>query len=100
MLLDDGWSCRDVAKAFLLDDDTIRGWGKLFEQRGIEGLDQLRHRRERGFFERRTRRRFECLGLAVFNIAIDDDHIGAFQKKACSWRLTPPAGRLAFRLLP
>ena len=38
VLLDDGWSCRDVAKAFLLDDDTIRGWGKLFEQRGIEGL--------------------------------------------------------------
>ena len=23
VLLDDGWSCRDVAKAFLLDDDTI-----------------------------------------------------------------------------
>jgi hypothetical protein len=22
----------------LLDDDTIRGWRKLFEQRGIEGL--------------------------------------------------------------
>ena len=38
MLLDDGWSCRDVAKAFLLDDDTIRGWRKLFEQHGIEGL--------------------------------------------------------------
>jgi len=38
VLLDDGWSCRDVAKAFLLDDDTIRGWRKLFEQRGIEGL--------------------------------------------------------------
>ena len=38
VLLDDGWSCRDVAKAFLLDDDTIRGWRKLFEQHGIEGL--------------------------------------------------------------
>jgi transposase len=38
VLLDDGWSCRDVANAFLLDDDTIRGWRKLFEQRGIEGL--------------------------------------------------------------
>ena len=38
VLLDDGWSCRDVARAFLLDDDTIRGWRKLFEQRGIEGL--------------------------------------------------------------
>ena len=38
VLLDDGWSCRDVARALLLDDDTIRGWRKLFEQRGIEGL--------------------------------------------------------------
>jgi transposase len=38
VLLDDGWSCQDVAAAFLLNDDTIRGWHKLFEQRGIEGL--------------------------------------------------------------
>lgn len=38
VLLDDGWSCRDVANAFLLDDGAIRGWRKLFEQRGIEGL--------------------------------------------------------------
>jgi len=27
-----------VADALLLDDDTIRGWRKLFEQRGIEGV--------------------------------------------------------------
>jgi transposase len=38
VLLDDGWSCQEVADAFLLNDDTIRGWHKLFEQRGIEGL--------------------------------------------------------------
>jgi transposase len=38
VLLDDGWSCEEVAAAFLLNDDTIRGWHKLFEQRGIEGL--------------------------------------------------------------
>ena len=38
VLLDDGWSCREVADALLLDDDTIRGWRKLYEQRGIEGL--------------------------------------------------------------
>jgi len=34
VLLDNGWSCREVAKALLLDDDTIRGWRKLFEQGG------------------------------------------------------------------
>jgi transposase len=38
VLLDKGWSCQQVADALLLDDDTIRGWRKLFEQRGIEGL--------------------------------------------------------------
>ena len=37
VLLDDGWSCQEVAAALLLNDDTIRGWHKLFEQRGIEG---------------------------------------------------------------
>jgi transposase len=38
VLLDTGWSPCEVAAALLLDDDTIRGWRKLFEQRGIEGL--------------------------------------------------------------
>ena len=38
VLLDKGWSCQQVADALLLDDDTIRGWRKLFEQRGIEGV--------------------------------------------------------------
>ena len=38
VLLDAGWSCQQVANAFLLDDDTVRGWRRLFEQRGIEGL--------------------------------------------------------------
>ena len=38
VLLYKGWSCQEVSAALLLDDDTIRGWRKLFEQRGIEGL--------------------------------------------------------------
>jgi transposase len=38
VLLDKGWSCQNVAHAFLLDDDTIRGRRKLFEHRGIEGI--------------------------------------------------------------
>src|ERR1700741_4216716 len=38
VLLDDGWSCQQVARALLLNDDTVRSWHKLFEQRGIEGL--------------------------------------------------------------
>ena len=38
VLLDAGWSASEVANAFLLDDDTIRGWRKLYEQCGVEGL--------------------------------------------------------------
>src|ERR1700746_2357765 len=38
VLLDDGWSCQQVADALLMNDDPIRDWHKLFEQRGIEGL--------------------------------------------------------------
>ena len=38
VLLDKGWSCQQVADALLLDDDTISGWRKLFEQRGVEGI--------------------------------------------------------------
>ena len=38
VLLDDGWSCQRVAQALLLNDDTVRGWHKLYEQRGLEGL--------------------------------------------------------------
>jgi transposase len=38
MLLVAGWSCQQVANAFLLDGDTVRGGRKLFEQCGIEGI--------------------------------------------------------------
>ena len=41
LLLNDGWSCEKVAKALYLDDDTIRGWRKLYNERGIEGLEQF-----------------------------------------------------------
>jgi transposase len=40
VLLDEGWSCQQVAHALVLDDETIRGWRKLFEQReGITSFD-------------------------------------------------------------
>ena len=61
VLLDDGWSCEDVAAAFLLNDDTIRGWHKLFEQRGIEGLTS-----------------FEVGGSATFLSAVQGQALKAF----------------------
>ena len=61
VLLDDGWSCQQVAQALLLNDDTIRGWHKLFEQRGIEGLTS-----------------FDTGGSAGFLSAAQDEALKAF----------------------
>ena len=43
VLLDDGMSCRDVARVLLLDDDTVRTWYRLYEDEGIEGLAGFGH---------------------------------------------------------
>src|SRR6202046_3854258 len=61
VLLDGGWSCQEVAAALLMDDDTIRGWHKLFEQRGIEGLTS-----------------FDMGGSAGFLSAAQEDALKAF----------------------
>jgi len=41
LLLDDGFSCERVAKVLYLDDDTVRSWRKLYDERGIAGLEQF-----------------------------------------------------------
>jgi transposase len=38
VLLNDGWSCEDVAAAFLLDDDTVRDWFKRYAKDGVSAL--------------------------------------------------------------
>ena len=38
LLLDDGWSCERTAEALYLDDDTVRGWRKIYDEDGMEGL--------------------------------------------------------------
>lgn len=38
VLLDKGWSAQEVAEAFLLDDDTVRDWHKLYVEGGLEAL--------------------------------------------------------------
>lgn len=43
VLLDKGWSCKQVAVALLLDDDTIRTWHRLYEEDGVEGLVDFGH---------------------------------------------------------
>ena len=41
VLLDDGWSARQVAHALLFDEATLRGFRKLFERGGSEGLESF-----------------------------------------------------------
>jgi transposase len=65
VLLDAGWSCQEIAAALLLNDDTIRGWFKLFEQRGIEGLTS-----------------FDMGGSASFLSAAQEDALKVFVSEA------------------
>ena len=43
ILLDKGWSCEETAVALLIDDDTVRGWHRLYQDGGLEGLAASRH---------------------------------------------------------
>lgn len=38
VLLDRGMSCAEVSSVFLLDDDTVRTWFRLYRENGIAGL--------------------------------------------------------------
>ena len=62
VLLDKGWSCQQVADALLLDDDTIRGWRKLFEQRGIEGITSFDVGGSASYLSVKQEGRFEGVG--------------------------------------
>jgi len=41
VLLDDGWSCEQVAAVLFVDDDTVRRWHGLFLEDGLEGLTRF-----------------------------------------------------------
>jgi transposase len=43
VLLDQGWSCEQVAAALLLDDDTVRDWHRAYERDGVEELKSFGH---------------------------------------------------------
>ena len=70
VLLDAGWSCQEIAAALLLNDDTIRGWFKLFEQRGIEGLTS-----------------FDMGGSASFLSAVQEDALKSLSARRFRVRL-------------
>lgn len=41
LLLDDGWNCEKVAEALYMDDDTIRYWHKLYQDKGFGWLKEF-----------------------------------------------------------
>lgn len=41
LLLDDGWSCQKTAKALYIDDDTIRYWHELYQEKGLKWLAEF-----------------------------------------------------------
>jgi transposase len=43
VLLNDGWSCAQVAAALLIDDDTVRSWYELYAGHGLTGLVVFHH---------------------------------------------------------
>src|SRR5260221_2427038 len=43
VLLNDGWSCEEVAAAVLIDDDSVRSWHKLYVEHGLTGLVVFLH---------------------------------------------------------
>ena len=56
LLVDDGWSCERAAKALYLDDDTIRGWRKTYEEAGVEGLRRFEAGAAPAFSPKRKKR--------------------------------------------
>lgn len=41
LLLDKGWSCKRVAEALFMDDDTIRYWHELYQEKGLTWLAEF-----------------------------------------------------------
>ena len=65
LLLDDGWNCERVAQALYLDDDTVRGWRKTFDESGLEGL-----------------RRFEAGGSASHLSREQEEELSAYVRES------------------
>ena len=61
LLLDDGWSCERAAKALYLDDDTIRGWRKTYEEAGVEGLRRFEAGGSAGLLPKRKKRNWSFM---------------------------------------
>ena len=59
VLLDRGMSCEAIAKVFLLDDDTVRTWFRLYREDGIEGLSGFGYEGSDGHLNARQRQQLK-----------------------------------------
>src|ERR1700746_2493015 len=41
LVVDDGWSCQKTAQALYMDDDTIRYWHELYQEKGLTWLAEF-----------------------------------------------------------
>jgi transposase len=41
LLLDDGLSCQAIGKVLYMDDDTIRYWHELYQEKGLKWLAEF-----------------------------------------------------------
>ena len=41
LLLDDGLSCEAIARVLYMDDDTIRYWHELYQEKGLKWLAEF-----------------------------------------------------------
>jgi transposase len=52
LLLDDGLNCKQIAKVLYIDAETVRLWRKLYENKGINGLELKDYSKREGLLNR------------------------------------------------
>jgi transposase len=76
VLLDQGMSCEAIAKVFLLDDDTVRTWFRLYRENGTGGLAGFGYEGSDGHLN--ARQREELKSWIADTLPRTTRHVGAW----------------------
>ena len=76
VLLDQGMSCEAIAKVFLLDDDTVRTWFRLYRESGTGGLAGFGYEGSDGHLN--ARQREELKSWIADTLPRTTRHVGAW----------------------
>ena len=68
LLLDDGWSCQQTAKALYLDDDTVRDWRKFYDEGGVQRLRRFEAGGSASLLSRRRMRRWSSISRKLCRV--------------------------------